>query len=536
SLSGNSRAVFEYFIGYKLGLTATPKNYLKNLKVDENDIREIERRKLLDTYHTFGCDSGNPTFSYTLKDGVEDKILVNPIIVDARTDITTELLSKEGLIVKVDGDESEIVQEVNSLDYGKEEQIFNAKSFERKFFSDETNRVLCETFMKNALRDPITNEIGKSIIFCVNRKHAVKVTEILNQISEAMYPNKYNSDFAVQITSNIPLAQDMTISFANNNLNGKTKFIEDYESSKTRIAVTVGMMTTGYDCRDILNVGLFRPIYSPSEFIQIKGRGTRIYDFKYEDIKKPKKTFKLFDYFAVCEFFEKDYKYDEVLKLPKITQRKDILSSDIDNEIIKELHIKYTGKDELCAMEETPPYIMKIDKEYYTDFETMIKNDEQAKLYIDSEDVENLTWYIKENIFDKPNEYYNPQNLSTKLGLDRRLTVREIVEKILGYIPGFKTKKELLENEFDNFKLLNKDELSEYADKIGDIKMIFEAYITDRNMREYMKEGRFNDLINSPLKEPLKSIVNIKLKNRTVIKYIVDYVLENDINCDKFVA
>ncbi len=64
SIGGNSRKVFEYFIGYKLGLTATPKDYLKRIEREElnqKDPRELERRLILDTYHTFGCDSGEPT-------------------------------------------------------------------------------------------------------------------------------------------------------------------------------------------------------------------------------------------------------------------------------------------------------------------------------------------------------------------------------------------------------------------------------------------------------------------------------------------
>ncbi len=52
-----------------------------------------------------------------------------------------------------------------------------------------------------------------------------------------------------------------------------------YKTSKARVCVTVGMMTTGYDCTDILNLGLFRPIFSPTDFIQIKGRGTRKHNF-----------------------------------------------------------------------------------------------------------------------------------------------------------------------------------------------------------------------------------------------------------------
>ena len=52
SINGNSRAVFEYFTGYKLGLTATPKDYLKKIdkeKLAEKDPRKLERRQLLDT-------------------------------------------------------------------------------------------------------------------------------------------------------------------------------------------------------------------------------------------------------------------------------------------------------------------------------------------------------------------------------------------------------------------------------------------------------------------------------------------------------
>ena len=105
SIGGNSRAVFEYFVGYKLGLTATPKDYLKNLiptRFTRETPREWERRQLLDTYKTFGCESGKSTFRYSLVDGVKDGYLVNPIVADARTEITTQLLSDKGYSVMVE--------------------------------------------------------------------------------------------------------------------------------------------------------------------------------------------------------------------------------------------------------------------------------------------------------------------------------------------------------------------------------------------------------------------------------------------------
>jgi type I site-specific restriction endonuclease len=75
------------------------------------------------------------------------------------------------------------------------------------------------------------------------------------------------------------------------------------------------MMTTGYDCTDILNLGLFRPIFSPTDFIQIKGRGTRKHDFfdqlfdvAYRDgVPNPlKKAFKLFAFLPTANTSRKN--------------------------------------------------------------------------------------------------------------------------------------------------------------------------------------------------------------------------------------
>src|SRR5688572_11069750 len=226
SISGNARAVFEYFHGYKLGLTATPKDYLKSVdieKVKENEPREIERRMLRDTYTTFGCEGGEPTFRYSLLDGVKDGSLINPRVLDARTKITTQLLSDQGYAVTVTTEE------------GEETETFVSRDFEKKFFSDKTNRVFCQTFLEHALRDPITNVIGKTIVFAVSQNHARKIAEILNEYAEQLFPGKYNSDFALQVTSQVGDAQQMTINFAENRLNGKTNWLEGYKSSKTRV-------------------------------------------------------------------------------------------------------------------------------------------------------------------------------------------------------------------------------------------------------------------------------------------------------------
>ena len=375
SIGGNARAVFDYFIGYKLGLTATPRDYLRKFDSSNSgarDPREAERRLLLDTYRTFGCENSQPTFRYSLLDGVKEGYLVSPTVVDARTEITTELLSEEGFVVSFTDDTGE-----------DQQQTFKQREFEKRFFSEATNQLFCKTFLENALRDPVSGEIGKSIIFAVSQNHAAKLAQILNQMADLMFPGKYQSDFAVQVTSRIPDAQQFTINFTNNNLLGSANFISAYRTSKARVCVTVGMMTTGYDCTDILNLGLFRPIFSPTDFIQIKGRGTRTHDFLDElfddsfraGVQNPSKaTFKLFDFFANCEYFEEEFDYDEVLKLPRPKGKGREDNGDTGPVLVGGTY-EHLGADILSTIkEETIGYEgMKIDRMFFEKFEETVR-------------------------------------------------------------------------------------------------------------------------------------------------------------------
>ena len=217
SISGNARSVFDYFVGYKLGLTATPRDYLRGFDDSGpgvHDPREVERRLLRDTYRTFGCESGEPTFRYSLLDGVKDGYLINPTVVDARTDVTTQLLADKGFVVSFTDDTGD-----------EYEETFRQRNFEKQFFSDATNQVFCKTFLENALRDPVSGEIGKSIVFAVSQNHAARITQTLNEMADVMFPGKYQSDFAVQVTSQVPDAQQFTINFANHNLMGSGNFL-----------------------------------------------------------------------------------------------------------------------------------------------------------------------------------------------------------------------------------------------------------------------------------------------------------------------
>ncbi|MHB1291852.1 MAG: DEAD/DEAH box helicase family protein [Sulfuricella sp.] len=500
SIGGNARAVFEYFVGYKLGLTATPRDYLKKFdtsKPSTRDPREQERRLLLDTYRTFGCESGQPTYRYSLLDGVREGFLVNPVVVDARTDITTQLLSDKGYAVAAPSPESEA-----------SEETFFQKDFEKKFFSDATNRLFCDTFLKNALRDPVSREIGKSIIFAVSQNHATKLAQILNELADVIWPGKYQSDFAVQVTSLISDAQQYTINFTNNNLLGSTNFLDSYKTSKARVCVTVGMMTTGYDCPDILNLGLMRPIFSPSDFVQIKGRGTRKHSFleqlfdkalKEQIGKQDKTQFKLFDFFANCEYFEEKFNYDEVLRLPRpgTGEGQDTGGGTIgpSGEYI------YGGADAVASFAEEPVGAqgMKIDRMFFEGFENTVKADPILQGQVENEQWDQAIDYINTQLFDKPAEFYTLDKLRRAAGVDRRLTLREILEKIFGLIPYFKAKDELLDDEFQKFLLdASTEDIEKQADKIVAMKYYFKAYATDGRLRDIIDKKRLTDLNVNP--------------------------------------
>lgn len=501
SIGGNARAVFEYFVGYKLGLTATPRDYLKSFDANKpttRDPREQERRLILDTYRTFGCESGQPTFRYSLLDGVKEGFLINPVVVDARTGITTKLLSEQGYAVTTPAGED-----------GSQEQSFVSKDFEKKFFSKATNEIFCQTFIKNGLRDPVTGEFGKGLVFAVSQNHASKLTQIFNELADKLWPGKYQSDFAVQVTSSVSDAQQYTINFTNNNLLGSANFNPLYKTSKARVCITVGMMTTGYDCPDILNLALMRPVYSPSDFVQIKGRGTRKHNFLEQlfdqDLKllinEPEKIrFKFFDFFANCEYFEEKFNYDEVLKLPAPGSLGDGEGGEppLPSEDGAYVH---TGSDAIYQVAEQQVGYegMKIDRMFFEKFEDQVKADTTLQQQVELEQWDLASDYVISNLFDKPNEYYNLEKLRRAAGVDRRLSLKEILQKIFGLIPYFKNKDEILEDEFQEFLLANQSKLAEdQGVAVLAMKYFFKAYATDAALRSIIDDKRFGELNVNP--------------------------------------
>ncbi|MFA5822463.1 MAG: DEAD/DEAH box helicase family protein [Thermodesulfovibrionales bacterium] len=284
SIYGDAREVVQFFQATRIGLTATPKAYLKNVNIQQlaqENPKTLEARQLRDTYHYFGCEPGEPTFRYDIIDAVKDPegpFLCTPKIVDVRTDITTKSLEEAGWTVTVD----------------EKEENYKIQDLERKIFTPHRNRVMCDVFLRESQKAPDGN-VGKSIIFAVNQSHATTLTKILNDIKPGI---------ALTITSRISDSSSLAKEF------------RDGKRSE-RIAVSVDMLSTGYNCRDLLNVVLMRPVFSPTEYIQIKGRGTRRYTFVIGNTEYEKKWFFLLDFCGVAEYFEEKYDYSIPLVLPR---------------------------------------------------------------------------------------------------------------------------------------------------------------------------------------------------------------------------
>lgn len=406
SIYGDAREAVQFFQATRIGLTATPKAYLKNVNLEQlatEDPKALEARQLHDTYHYFGCEPGQPTFRYDIIDAVQDPegpFLCLPKIFDCRSDITTKALQDAGWAVVIN----------------EQEESFKIQDLERKIFTPHRNRVMCEAFLREAQRDP-TGEIGKSIIFAVNQTHATALTKLLNELR----PN-----IALTITSRIP---------------DSSSYAKDFRDGKRteRIAVSVDMLSTGYNCRDLLNVVLMRPIFSPTEYIQIKGRGTRRYTFVVGNTEYEKKHFFMLDFCAVAEFFEEKYDYTAALRLPQSNDRanaqphRKLVEGDVHapesstgaERLLKRREIPvWEGADRIISQEIriVGPNGEKVDVmtfrgSFERDLKEFAEGDPDLRGAVEGEDDDSIETIMQERFYYRPEMFYAPDKLIVSYGV-----------------------------------------------------------------------------------------------------------------------
>src|SRR5262249_50482320 len=132
--------------------------------------------------------------------------------------------------------------------------------------------------------------------------------------------------------------------------------------------------------------------------------------------------------------------------------------------------------------------------------------------------------YVNREVFGKPDEYYTLEKLRAAAAVDRRLTLREILQKVFGLIPGFKSRDQLLEEEFAKF--VNDYKPAE-ADALPAIKNYFKAYATSDQVRHIIDGKTFGDLATNPSLS-MADFKAVPEKYRALIpEYIKDYVSLN---------
>jgi type I restriction enzyme R subunit len=242
-------------------------------------------------------------------------------------------------------------------------------------------------------------------------------------------------------------------------------------------------------------------------------------------LQPQKSAYKLFDFFANCEYFEEEFNYDEVLKLPRPQGKGRDDGGDTGPVVIGGTY-EHLGADIITSVrEETIGYGgMKIDRMFFEKFEDTVRENDFIASAVEAGQWDRVIDYVNRQVFDKPEEYYTLDKLRKAAAVDRRLTLREILEKIFGLIPRFKSKDELLEEEFAKFVA---DTKPEEAAAIPAIKTYFKAYVTSDQVRHIIESRHFTDLATNPV-FTTRDFRAVPQKYRTLIpEYVKDYVSLN---------
>jgi type I restriction enzyme, R subunit len=494
SIYGDAREAVQFFQATRIGLTATPKAYLKNINLDQlanENPKALEARQLRDTYHYFGCEPGMPTFRYDIVDAVQDPegpFLCLPKIIDCRSDITTQALQEAGWTVLIN----------------EQEESFKIKDLERKIFTPHRNRVMCEAFLREAQCDP-TGQIGKSLVFAVNQTHATSLTKILNELKPGI---------AMTITSRIPESSTLAKEF------------RDGKRSE-RIAVSVDMLSTGYNCRDLLNVVLMRPIFSPTEYIQIKGRGTRRFTFVIGNTEYEKRNFFLLDFCAVAEFFEEKYDYAAPLKIPPAETRRPTAGPREPSEGRGEMAVTgvdaappdgsvsvnrreipvWEGTDRIVSQEVriVGPKGEKVDVmtfrgSFERDLKEFAADDPDLQHAVEAEDDDAIETILQERFYHRPEMFYAPDKLIISYGVPAPTPA--FVYSVLGKRP-LPTKEEVVMDAVDsiaarfNLRYADQKWINATAELVSEDSQALSDFIAGRYQRLF-ERSQFRTLGGLP--------------------------------------
>lgn len=273
------REILEYFTSAtQIGMTATPK--------------ETDEVSNTDYF-------GEPVYTYSLKEGIEDGFLAPYKVV--RVDLDVDLQGWRPTKNQIDKN-GELI----------EDRIYNQKDFDRTLVIDERTQLVAETITAYLKR---TDPMAKTIVFCNDIDHAERMRRALINLNPEQV--KKNDKYVMKITGDDELGKAQLDNF----INPKRAY--------PVIATTSELMTTGVDAKTCKLVVLDQNIQSMTKFKQIIGRGTRI-DDRYNKL-----WFTILDFKKATELFA-DPSFDGVPEKVMVTTPEDIIDledSTFDDEL-----------------------------------------------------------------------------------------------------------------------------------------------------------------------------------------------------------
>lgn len=463
--SPEARAVLDYLqTTTKVGLTATPKDFLKNLDIAnlaEDDPRKRELRVQRDTYRYFDCEESTATYRYSIQDGVRDKWLIPPKLHKMNSEITQEALSEQGL--------------VGEGEY--EDETYLVKDLEKRVSIPARNELMMKEFLEYAEKDP-DGKLGKTIIFAVSQNHALALEKVLNKLRP-----EFQGRFAQTITSRVPRASELSRDFkkAGNDL--------------PRVAVSVDMLTTGYDAPEVQNIVLARPVFEPTLYQQIKGRGTRLCP------EIGKKQFVIFDFCGVCDYFDEEYDWEAPAKVPRPPSVGKAKGKAVEPGSVSKPEPQPAASEEEMPVISRSDYVGErerisvgpkgdtVDRKMYQDKwkqavrDAISANPDLKKMLADEARVDEAVAYAKEHLLDRPEEYFNEQTLSKAYRVVA--TIRDFVMSAAG-----QTKLPSRDEQLSRWRqgLIDKYAAKSGGKKASMIELIASEIIANKKLRKELIE------------------------------------------------
>jgi type I restriction enzyme R subunit len=238
SIYNTYQEVLSYFNTITLGLTATPTDV-----IDHN------------TFKLFETEDGVPTFAYSYEEAVNHipPFLCNFQVMKIKTKFQDEGISKRTIALE---DQKNLILEGKEI----EEINYEGTEIEKKVINRGTNALIVREFMEESIKDNNGVLPGKTIFFCITKAHARRMEEIF----DSLYP-EYKGELAKVIVSDDPRVY------------GKGGLLDQFtHNDMPRVALSVDMLDTGIDIREITNLVFAKPVYSYTKFWQMIGRGTRL--------------------------------------------------------------------------------------------------------------------------------------------------------------------------------------------------------------------------------------------------------------------